>query len=423
MSFKQPLKAGSIVATLDVGSSKIACFIARVLDDAGAFEIVGVGHHASQGIKSGVVVDMSLAEIAIAQSINAAEKMASKTIKGYPLRDVILAVSSRSSQSHFMDAHVQLMKQTVTEHDVRRALAKAQLSAHKDDREMVHTIPVDYIIDGHKGIQNPYGMSGQLMDIDIHMVDAQFSHLKHVSDCVEKNHLDVVSLCCAPYAAGLSTLIEDEIELGSIVIDMGAGVTSYGIFQSGRLMFAGGVPIGGQHITSDLAHGLSVSLMDAERLKTLYGSALATISDEHEYIDVPSVGDVGRNVSQQITRSLLINIIQARLEETFEMVSQGLKDSGVDAAHCRRVVLTGGASLLPGVNDLAQRILGRQVRCAQPLKVKGLPDATSGPAFAVSMGLIYYYMQRPHEVPMEIASYGDSEDMTSRFKRWFKENW
>ncbi len=423
MSFKQPLKAGSVIATLDVGSSKVACFIFQMTDDVGGFEIVGVGHQASQGVKHGVIVDMGLAEIAMTQSIHAAEKMASKTIKGYPLRDIILAVPVTSSESHFMDAHVQMMRQTVTQNDVRRALAKAQLKAQRDDREIVHTIPVDYVIDGHRGIQNPYGMSGQVMDIDIHMIDADFSHLKHISQCTEQNHLDIVSLCSTPYAAGLSTLVEDEIELGAIVIDMGAGVTSYSIFQSGRLLFTGGIRLGGQHITSDIAHGLTTSLADAERLKTLYGSALATISDDHEYIDVPLLGEDTHKGEQQITRSLLINIIQARLEEIFEMVRQGLVDSGVEASMCRRVVLTGGGSLIPGVQDLAQRILGKQVRGAQALKVKGLPDATSGPAFAVSMGLILYYMERPHEMPMEIASYTESGSIPERFKSWFKENW
>lgn len=423
MSFKRPLKSGDIIATLDVGSSKVACFIVRMLDDDGAFEIVGVGHHASQGVKGGVIVDMAQAEFAIAQSLNAAEKMASSSVKGYPLRDVILSVPASLSQSHFMDAHVQMMKQTVTEHDVRRALAKAQMGAYSEDREIVHTIPVGYAIDNHKGIQKPYGMSGQVMDIDIHMIDANFSHLKHISQCIEGNHLDIVSLCSSPYAAGLSTLVEDEFDLGSIVIDMGAGVTSYGGFQSGCFMFSGGVNVGGHHVTSDIAHGLSISLADAERLKTLYGGAMATISDEHEYIDIPNFGGGTGDVPQQVTRSLLINIIQARLEETFEMVLQGLKDSDAEVAQCQRVVLTGGASLLPGVQDLAQNVLGRQVRCAQPLKVKGLPDAMSGPAFAVSMGLIQYYMKRPHEMPVEIASYGSGESLGTRFKVWFKENW
>ncbi len=423
MSFKQPLKAGAVIATLDVGSSKIACFIAQMTDDEGGFEIVGVGHQASQGVKSGIIIDINLAESAIAHSVHAAEKMASRVIKGYPLRDVVLAVPATSSESHFVDAHVQMMRQNVTENDVRRALAKAQVKAQKEDREIVHTIPVDYVLDGHRGIQNPYGMSGQLMDIDIHMLDADFAHLKHISQCTEQNHLDIVSLCSSPYAAGLSTLVDDEIELGSIVIDMGAGVTSYAVFQSGRLLFAGGVPVGGQHITSDIAHGLTTSLADAERLKTLYGSALATISDEHEYIDVPMVGEQNARGEQHVTRALLINIIQARLEEIFEMVRQGLEDSGVEASICRRVVLTGGASLMPSIPELAQKILGKQVRCAQTLKVKGLPDATSGPAFAVSMGLISYYTQRPYEMPMEIASYGESKSFAERFKGWFKENW
>ncbi|MGE4313944.1 MAG: cell division protein FtsA [Pseudobdellovibrionaceae bacterium] len=423
MSEATPFKRGSVVAALDIGSSKMACFIARVTDDEGEMEIVGVGHQVSKGIKAGSVVDLAAAEHSIRQTVHAAESMAAKTMKGYPLREIILAVPALHTTSHAIDVDVQILGQDVTDNDINRALAKAQSRAISEDRELIHTIPVGYSLDNKTGIKDPKGMTGQRLGVDIHMMDGDLPALKNMASAVEQSHLDIVALCSAPYAAGLSTLVEDEMELGCTLIDMGAGTTSFAVFQQSRLLFAGSIPVGGAAVTSDIAQGLTTSVANAERIKTLYGSAIAASRDEHEYIDVPLLGEADDAQPHHVPRSLLVNIIRARLEETFEMVAQHLKDSGVSESVGRRLVLTGGASLLPGAQDLAKDILNKQVRLGAPIRLQGLPDATSGAAFSVAAGLLQYAAKRAHEMPTEIAAHGEAENLWARLRNWMRENW
>ncbi len=423
MSSDSVFKKNSVVAALDVGSSKIACVIARIVDDEGGIEIVGVGHQKSKGIKNGIVVDVASAEEAIRQTVHSAEAMAAKTVKGYPLREIVLSVPAGYTYSQAIDVDVQILGQKVTNNDIKRALAKAQSNTLSDERELIHTIPVGYSLDGKQGVQDPTGMTGHKLGVDIHMVDGDLAGLKNLALCVERSHLDIVSLCSAPYASALSTLVEDEMELGCTVIDMGGGTTSFAVFQQNHLLHTGSIAIGGQSVTSDVAQGLTTSLVDAERLKTLYGSAIANAQDEQEYIDVPLLGEKGNGQTNHVPRSLLVNIIQARMEEIFEMVRQSLSDSGVSDAVGRRLVLTGGASLLPGTADLAQRILNKQVRLGQPIKFAGLPDSTSGAAFSVMTGLLHYATKRSYEMPTEIEVNADSGSLWKRLRFWFRENW
>jgi len=418
-----PYKPGSVIAALDVGSSKIACFIARILNEEGDMEVVGVGHQSSKGIKNGSVIDLNKAEDAIRQTVHAAESMAAKTMKGYPLRDIVLSVPSVHTFSHAVDVDVQILGQEVTDNDIKRALAKAQTQINDNERELIHTIPVGYTLDNKPGIQDPKGMVGQQLGVEIHMVDGELGALKNLATCAERSHLDISGLCCAPYAAGLSNLVEDEMELGCTIIDMGGGTTSFAVFQQNRLLYAGAIPVGGQNVTSDIAQGLATPLIEAERIKTLYGSAIAASRDEHEFVDVPPLGESDGNQVNHVPRSLLVNIIQARLEETFEMVAQNLKDSGLSESVGRRLILTGGASLLPGTADLAQRILNKQVRLGQPISFPGLPDATSGPAFSVATGLLHYISKRSHEMPTEIAMHAEKGSLWTRVQHWIKENW
>ncbi|MAF68926.1 MAG: cell division protein FtsA [Micavibrio sp.] len=413
----------SVFAALDVGSTKIACIIARTIDDKGGLEIVGVGHQKSKGIKNGVVVDIAQAEEAIRQTVHTAETMAQKAIKGFPLRDMVLSVPAFYSDSHAVDVDIQILGQKVTEHDIKRALSRAQSKATSEARELIHTIPVGYTLDGKPGIQDPLGMTGHRLGVDIHLLDGDLSALKNLANCVERSHLDIVALCNAPYAAALSTLVEDEMELGCTLIDIGGGSTSFAVVQQNRLLYAGGIPVGGQNVTSDIAQGMTTSLADAERIKTLYGSTMASSQDENEFINVPPLGEGGFPEENHVPRSLLVSIIQARMEEIFEMVQQALSDSGVANNVGRRLVLTGGGSMLPGVAELAQKIMNKQVRLGQPVKFTGLPDSTSGAPFSVLTGLLHYATKRADEMPHEIELSGESGSLWERLQGWFKENW
>ncbi len=420
---QRPRPKGSVIAALDIGSSKIACFIARVVDDEGRFQILGIGHQAAVGIKAGTVIDLAAAEASIRQTVHAAENMAAEAMKGYPLREVIINVPGVHAKSHNFNVEVHTLGHEVADTDIRRALSKAQDQAVSSGRELIHTIPVGYGLDGNPNIRDPRGMVGHNLGVDIHLVTGDTPALRNFATCIEASHLDIAALCLSPYAAGLSCLVDDEMDLGCTVIDMGGGVTSFAVFHGGAMVYADAIPLGGQHVTSDIARGLTTSLADAERLKTLYGNAMATLADESEVIDVPIIGEDDRTHPNHVPRSLLVGIIQPRLEEILELTRARLNDSGVGQMAGRRVVLTGGASQIPGLRDLAQLILDKQVRQGRPIRISGLAEAVNGPAFATTAGLLTYVAERSHEIPAAVTAQAAPGSMWEQVKVWFKENW
>jgi cell division protein FtsA len=414
---------GTIIAALDVGSHKNACLIGRIVDEQGEVEVLGVGYQSSRGVKNGLISNLDAADNAIRKTVHSAESMAAEAMKGYPLRDVIINVPGTQSVSDVTNVTIELADDIVDEQDIKKAIVRAQDQSSSSDVEMVHAIPFGYSLDGKVGIQDPVGMSGDVLNLEIHMVAGSVKSLKNTALCVEKSHLDVISLCSSSYASGLSCLVEDEMDLGCVLIDMGAGSTTYSIFQQGVMMYSGSIPIGGWHVSNDIAKGLTCSFKDAERIKTLYGSAMMMSHDDAELIDVPQIGDIDQSEKNHIPRSLLIGIIQPRLEEILEMIRDELQPFNDRYALGKRVVLTGGASQLPNVRDLAQLILEKQVRLGRPIHFHNLPDAAAGPAFSTVTGLLTYFATRQHEAPAEINASVDSEGLWQRVKTWWKENW
>ena len=232
--------------------------------------------------------------------------------------------------------------------------------------------------------------SARRFGIDMHVVTADVSAARNLMLAIERCHLDVEAMVASPYVAGLSALADDEADLGAAVIDMGAGTTTIAVFSGGRFVHADGFALGGQHVTMDLARGLNARIADAERIKTLYGSVLAGGSDERDMIAVPPVDDDEREAPQFVSRAKLVRIIKPRIEEILEMVRDRLAASPFAAEPRGRVVLTGGASQLTGLPELAAQILGRPVRIGRPLGIAGLPEEAKGPAFAVAAGLLVY---------------------------------
>jgi cell division protein FtsA len=238
---------------------------------------------------------------------------------------------------------------------------------------------------------------------------------------VSRCHLDIAAIAVSPYAAGLATLVEDETELGVIVIDMGGGTTTIAVFAEGQILFVDSIPIGGAHVTNDIARGLSTPLAHAERMKTLYGHCLLSPSDERETIAVPQVGEDDRDAGGAVPKSILVGIIQPRLEETLELVRAHLEAGGLDKAAGRRVVLVGGASQLAGARELAQMVLGKQVRLGRPTRVPGLAEATAGPAFAACAGLVAYALQDsgPH-LAAKSHSIKEPSGLGARVGQWLR---
>jgi cell division protein FtsA len=400
---RKGLVKGGIAAALDIGSSKICCFIARV-GDGGQPQVLGIGQQASRGIKGGAIVDMEQAETAVLNAVHAAEQMAGETIDR-----VVVNLSGGYPASSTVGVEVSLNGHEVGETDLRRALAyghQTQLQRQDEDhgRQMIHSIPTGYSIDGNRGIRDPRGMFGDQLGVHMHIITASAGAVRNVSTCIQRCHLEPAAFVVSPYASGLASLVDDEMELGATVIDMGGGTTTIAVFYEHNVIFTDVIPVGGNHVTSDIARGLSTPLAHAERMKTLYGHVNATPSDERDLIDVPQVGEDETGGSQQIPRSLLVGIIQPRVEETLELVRSRLELSGFDKIAGRRVVLTGGAAQLPGARDLASTVLDKQVRIGRPTHVAGLAEATSGPAYATCAGLLNYAVTATVAMPGEAAT-------------------
>lgn len=415
----KPRPRNGLIAALDVGTTKVCCFIARVADD-GSIKIVGIGHQVSRGMRAGLVVDMESAETQVRQAVEAAEDMA-----GERVAQVVLGFSAGQPMSRHVDIDVSVAGHEVNDSDIRRMLEHArQQPAESHDREVVHCIPLGYRLDGSEGIRDPRGMYGEKLGVGVHLVTAASGALKNLATVVARGHLDVEALVVTPYAAGLATLVDDEKELGATLIDMGGGTTTIAVFLGGEIIHIDSLPVGGGHVTSDIARGLSTPLVQAERLKTLYGSCMPSASDDREMVRVPMVGEEEDQSQTQLPRSMLVQIIRPRIEETFELVRSHLEAAGMDRIAGRRVVLTGGASQLSGVRDLAHMVLDKQVRMGRPQGFLGLAEATGGPAFAVAAGLLRYGASNLAAARLEKGSKQNlaSTGKFGRFGQWLREN-
>ena len=378
-----PLRRGTIAA-LDVGTSKVACLIGEHSDDGAGRHMVrisGFGHQLSDGLNAGQVTDMRAAEDSIRAAVDAAERMANMEV-----RQVVIGLSAGHLDSRICQADVPLNGHAVTEEHMTAAMRYAYEEFWTADNEILHAIPIAYEIDASTGIADPRGMFGDRLRVSMHMMSAPSGPVRNLLGCIEQCHLQCEKLVVTPYASALSTLMQDELDLGVLHMDMGGGTTSVSIFYEGEPLFTAVVPVGGKHITADIAHGLNVSLVTAERIKTLYGSALATPVGEREQFEVPVIG----GDHQTLPRSELTKIIRPRLEETFEMVLEKINRSGLGHLAGRRAVLTGGAAQLNGAPELAQTIMEKQTRVAAPMRLTGLPEAAAKSSFAACAGLLTY---------------------------------
>lgn len=426
---RRPAPARNIIAALDIGSSKICCFIAE-LRPHGGLEVIGIGHQASRGVRAGTIVDLKAAELAISHAVEAAEMMAAPQLQGQPIRSVYVNIPGVHTRSHQMSVNVKIAGHEVSDRDVENALAHSRSVAQHGRDELLHIIAASYALDGQRGISDPRGMVGESLDVLLSPVTALSTATRNITSVLHQNRLEVDGFCAAPYAAGLATLVEDEKDLGCTVIDMGGGTTSIAVFAQGKLVYSAAIPVGGNHVTSDIARGLTTSIADAERIKTLYGAAHATSTDDGALIDVPPIGEEEQLQPNYIPKSLLVGIIQPRIEETFELVRAKLVDNGINQIAGRRVVLTGGASQLPGLCDIGQLILDKQIRLGRPQRIRGLAEATGGPAFAACAGLLTYAAEHAaEETPRTVQNYGFAlpfafqGNMLQKVTLWLKENW
>lgn len=403
---------GSLIAAIDIGSTKICCFIARVEDQP---RVLGIGHQIARGLKGATIVDLDAAAHSIRNAVHAAEEMAGETISR-----AVANLSGGYAASRIVKAEVGIGRREITDGDLRLVLERGYATREAPDRQVLHSIPVGFSIDDSRGILDPRGMVGERLGVNMHIVTAATASVRNHTAAIGRSHLEVEALVASPYAAGLACLVDDEMDLGVTVIDMGGGTTTIGVFFGGNLIFADAVRVGGSHVTNDIARGLATPLAHAERMKALFGSAISSTLDEREIIAVPQIGEEEDGHVNHVPKSLLVSIIAPRIEETFELVHQRLEASGCDKIAGRRVVLTGGACQLHGVRELAGLILDKQVRIGRPMGIKGLAEATHGPAFSTAAGLLHFAVSERAESPH--PTHSAPGGMLGRMGHWLREN-
>jgi cell division protein FtsA len=383
---------------LDIGTTKIACLIGRIESD-GSLRVLGFGWQKGRGVRGGGIVDLEAAEKAIRTCVGQAEDMADTR-----LRAVTVNLTCGQPESRLFNVQWPVGGKAITDEDIRGVVSEGRNRSAIEGREAIHAMPLTFSVDATDHVIDPRGLFCTTLNARLHIIDAAATALRSLTACIGRCDLEIEELVSAPMAAARSTLVADERELGATVIDMGGGTTGMAVFAEGQLMHTAQLPIGGLHVTKDLAAGLSTTLAHAERLKTLFGNVESSPDDERELLPVPLVGEEAEHQLAKVPRRMVVNIIRPRIEETFEYVKERLDSSGLTRAAGNRVVLTGGACQLAGVRELAARMLGRQVRLGRPLTLRGLPELASGPAFATAAGLLSWAAGdgRPfHDVNLE----------------------
>ena len=410
-----------MIAALDVGTSKVTCFIAE-RDGQGELAIVGIGQDTAEGLKAGTVTDMAAAVKSLGTAVHRAEVMADTRV-----RELFVSVSGGAPQSTYADISLDVSGRQIGNTDIQAAFDAAHTDGAIEGREIVHAVSTAYDLDGSRDIRDPKGMYGKQLRVQLHMVSVAHGAFRNLLSCLSRCDLDLEAPVISAYASGLACLVEDEKDLGVTIIDMGCGGTGLASFSGGEFNWTATVPLGGAHVTNDIALGLTTPLANAEHMKRLYASAIGGPADSREMIEVPQLGEPELHSARQIPRSLLTGIVRPRLEETFELVRDFLDSSGTAGASARRIVLTGGASQLQGVGELASEILEKQVRLARPLPVQGLAEAVAGPNCATCAGLLIYAAERHDDSQTrrqirEHTSPQPAESALGRIGQWLRAN-
>ncbi|PYG27807.1 cell division protein FtsA [Pelagimonas varians] len=420
-----------VVAILDVGSSKIACLVLRFdgsdpsdenigsLAGQSGFRVIGAATTRSRGVKFGEISSMGETERAIRTAVQAAQKMA-----GIRVDHVIACFSGAGPRSYGLAGTVDVMGVTVDEQDVARVLSACDVPDFGHGREVLHAQPVNFALDHRSGLSDPRGQIGNELACDMHMLTVDAQAIQNIAHCVKRCDLELAGLASSSYAAGVAALVEDEQELGAACIDMGGGSTGVSIFMKKHMIFSDAVRMGGDHVTSDISMGLQVPTATAERIKTFYGGVVATGMDDREMIEKGGETGDWEHDRRTVSRAELIGIMRPRVEEILEEVRACLDAAGFDHLPSQQIVLTGGASQIPGLDGLASRILGHQVRLGRPLRVHGLPQAATGPGFAGAVGLSLF-AAHPQDEWWDFEIPVDKYPARS-FKRavqWFRDNW
>ena len=404
-------KREELVVGLDIGTTKVCAIVGEVTEDG--VDIIGVGSHPSTGLKKGVVVNIDATVQSIERAIEEAEHMA-----GVEITQVFAGIAGAHIRSINSQGVWAVKDKEVRESDVQAVLEQAKAINIPQDREIIHVLPQEYTIDHQDGVKDPIGMSGVRLEVKVHLVTASTTSAQNILKCCNRAGLQVSDVVLEPLASAEAVLHEDEKELGVVLIDIGGGTTDIAVFCDGAIVHSSVLAVGGHQLTADIAYGMRSPHSEAERIKHRFGCATSSMVGEDEMMEVPSVG--GRP-ARQVRRQSLTAVIEPRVEEIFTLVRREIEKSGFEDKIGSGAVITGGSTLLEGMPELAEQVLGMPVRRGIPSRVGGLIDVVKTPAYATAVGLVLHGVRRMANGHVIRARETDRGGMWKRMRGWFGE--
>lgn len=405
-------KQNNLVVGLDIGTTKICVIVGEMADEG--IDIVGIGTHPSKGLRKGVVINIDSTVNSIQKAVEEAELMA-----GCQISRVFAGIAGGHIKGFNSHGVIAVKDGEVSAHDMRRVIDAAKAVAIPLDREVIHVIPQEFIVDDQDGILEPLGMSGVRLEAKVHIVTGAVTSAQNIIRSANRAGLDVVDIILQQLAASEATLSSDEKELGVALVDIGGGTTDIAIFHGGSLKHTAVLAVGGNHITSDIAVGLRTPMVEAEKIKRKYGCALTSHIQNEETIEVPSVG--GRK-PRVLSRKILGEIIEPRVQEIFELIQHELFQAGYDSLVASGIVLTGGAVVMDGMPELAEQVFNLPVRRGMPRQIGGLVDVVNSPLYATGVGLVLYGSnQQGIAGRFRVGERNIFSKVVKVFKRWVEE--
>ncbi|EAT14872.1 cell division protein FtsA [Desulfuromonas acetoxidans] len=401
----------NLIVGLDIGTTKICAIIASMTDSG--LDIVGIGTSVSRGLRKGVVINIESTVEAIKKALQEAELMA-----GCEINSVFAGIAGAHITGFNSQGVIAIKNREVTSEDVQRVIDAAKAIAIPMDREVIHVIPQEFIIDDQDGIKEPLGMSGVRLESKVHIVTGAVASAQNIVKSCNKASVNVADIVLEPLASSEAVLSADEKELGVAIVDIGGGTTDLAIFVDGAIKHTAVLSLGGNHLTNDIAVGLRTPMAEAERIKHAYGSCLTSDIGKDETIEVPSVG--GRE-PRILSRQLLAEILEPRVEEIFTLVNREIVRSGFEDLIASGVVITGGTSILPGMPELAEQIFNLPVRRGVPQGIGGLIDVVNSPIYATGVGLVIYGSKNQEINNFSIGQEKVFDKVMRRMKEWFGE--
>jgi cell division protein FtsA len=404
-------KRENLIVGLDIGTTKICCIVGNMTDEG--LEVVGIGTSPSKGLRKGVVINIESTVDAIQKAIREAELMA-----GCEIKSVFAGIAGGHIKGLNSQGVIAIKNREVTSDDLQRVIDAAKAIAIPMDREVLHILPQEFIIDDQDGIREPLGMSGVRLEAKVHIVTGAVASAQNIIKSCNRAGVDVADIVLEQLASSQAVLSPDEKELGVALVDLGGGTSDIAIFSEGAIKHTSVLSIGGDHLTNDIAVGLRTPMGEAEKIKQAYGCCLTSMVGKDETIEVPSVG--GRE-PRILSRQLLAEILEPRVEEIFSLVNREIIKSGYEELIASGIVITGGCAILPGMPELAEQVFNLPVRRGNPLNIGGLTDVVNSPIYATGVGLVQYGSQHTQSANFRIGEANVFERVARRMKEWFGE--